>query len=68
MIINQLKEISKRSKTALLWQKWFPDEPFDREPSNEEFPDFTTSLSYDIVQASRRQQVFFYQVNKRTSV
>jgi len=54
------QEKSKRSKTALLWQKWFPNEPFDIEQSNAEFLDFTTSLSYDIVQASRRQQVFFY--------
>ena len=61
----QSKEaIGKRKQTAIKWIETFPDIPFELSLTDENsFDDeFSSKLTYNIVAASERQKVFFYQV------
>ena len=63
LYLPTLKEKLKREATFAFWKKMYPDEPFDIEPSSLPVDNFSTGFSYDIVKASTRQEVFFYQVS-----
>ena len=61
----QSKEaIGKRKQTAIKWIETFPEIPFELSLTDENsFDDeFSSKLTYNIVAASERQKVFFYQV------
>ena len=54
----------KKKKTKNFWELLFPDEPYDAKFSQlEESVLPPSDFSYDIVAASERQKVFFYQVS-----
>ena len=50
-----------RRKTKEKWLELFPGEPFDIQTAAGQ-TEFTSSFTYDILQASSRQRVFYYQV------
>ena len=62
LVSIDFQDKSLRSKTATLWKKCYPDEPFHMDLNQEDIQNFRTAFSYNIVRASGRQQVFFYQV------
>ena len=68
IIDHELKtpeELAEKMKaTEKVWNDQFPDEPFKPKQNTKDSEDFKSSFSYDIVAASKRQQMFFYQVNK----
>ena len=56
-----------RQKTKILWQKHFPEEPFDLDESKgkspQEFPNgLVSKIGYNIEEAALRQRDFYYQV------
>ena len=51
-----------RARTKEKWVEMFPEEPFDLQPTSAGQTEFTSSFTYDILQASHRQKVFYYQV------
>ena len=56
--------IRKRKQTAAKWSNLFPEEPFEKELKTmiEDKNEFKSSFSYDILSASARQKIFYYQV------
>ena len=56
--------ISKRKKTAAKWSNLFPEVPFeiDLKTIIPEENEFKSPISYDILSASARQKIFYYQV------
>ena len=60
---GSVKAKTKRARTASAWRKLYPDEPFEIDVlATEHGSEFSSSFTYDIVTASSRQKVFFYQV------
>ncbi len=61
---KQAKKIS-RQLTLNTWKSLYPNEPFDIDPDNidHEIFNYDSKLTYDIVAASERQKVFFYNVS-----
>jgi hypothetical protein len=56
--------IQKQIYTKLLWEKSITDQPFDpRKLRKVVHQDFKRKISYDLVAASSRQKVFFYNVS-----
>ena len=58
--------IGKRKQTAFKWIETFPDIPFELSLTEENsfHGEFSSKLSYNIIAASERQKVFFYQVKQ----
>ena len=56
--------IRKRKQTAAKWSNLFPGEPFeiDLETIIVDENEFKSPFSYDILSASARQKIFYYQV------
>ena len=55
--------INKRKQTAIKWSQLYPDVPFDIDLNNiVQTEEFVSSFSYNIVEASSRQKLFYYQV------
>lgn len=53
-----------RERTSEKWTQLFPGEPFHPQSAADvDQTDFSSSFTYDIVNASSRQTVFFYQVS-----
>ena len=57
----------KRKQTAAKWSNLFPEEPFEKELKTmiEDKNEFKSSFSYDILSASARQKIFYYQVRDK---
>ena len=54
---------NKRNKTASVWRQLYPDEPFNIDVSAPtSHSEYSSSFTYDIITASSRQKVFYYQV------
>ena len=54
----------RRKRTSEKWAELFPGEPFDSQTGEDVVQtDFTSSFTYDMVEASSRQKVFYYQVS-----
>ena len=51
----------RRAHTEVRWVEMFPGEPFSLQQT-EKVTDFTSTFTYDIMSASHRQKVFYYQV------
>ena len=56
--------IRKRKQTAAKWSNLFPEEPFEKDLETiiEDKTEFKSPFSYDILSASARQKIFYYQV------
>ena len=56
--------IRKRKQTAAKWSNLFPEEPFEKDLETiiEDKNEFKSPFSYDILSASARQKIFYYQV------
>ena len=50
--------------TEGLWNNQFSEEPYKPDKNKKDVKDFVCSFSYNILAASKRQQMFFYQVKK----
>ena len=60
----QIAELMKT--TEKLWDNHFPEEPYRFSYKNNKVKqNFVSNISYDIEAASKRQQIFFYQVKKK---
>ena len=55
-----------RAVTEAKWRELFPGEPFTVDTPQEKVTIFASSFSYDILKASSRQAVFYYQVKSRS--
>ena len=69
IINHELKHPEKIAElmktTEKLWDKHFPEEPYRFNKNNKVKKNFVSNISYDIEAASKRQQMFFYQVKKK---
>ena len=56
--------IRKRKQTAAKWSNLFPEEPFEKDLETiiADKNEFKSPFSYDILSASARQKIFYYQV------